>query len=201
MKHQGTNHDDGIFQLICVFGLFNNLSRKNERILGKNFKRKKNVSIVVNKNSDIFHPPVALPAWSDNNFWIFFLGHFSGHPWILFYTERTLKTLSSKTKSKNQVGTSSCLCALPSVPELDGTNENDGSGSCRRALYKASTSDCSSCKSEEQDESGFVDVLAVAMTNVRISEPKRSRVCSPTSPIVEQQHSSNLRANSLCRAF
>lgn len=122
------------------------------------------------------------------------------HPWILFYTERTLKTLSSKTKSKNQVGISSCFCAIPSIPELNGTNKFDGGSSHGIALYTPSASDCSSCKSDGQDESGFVDVLAVAMTNVRISEPKRSRVCSPTSPIVEQ-HSSNMRANSLCRAF
>ncbi|MBA0745943.1 hypothetical protein Gogos_008500 [Gossypium gossypioides] len=62
------------------------------------------------------------------------------------------------------------------------------------------TSLTSSCKSEEQDKNGVVDLLAVAISHVRISEPKRSRLCSPTRPI-EQQCSSNLTVNNLCRAF
>ncbi|KAJ6773416.1 SERINE/THREONINE-PROTEIN KINASE PEPKR2 [Salix purpurea] len=57
-------------------------------------------------------------------------------------------------------------------------------------------SDSLSCRSEEQDECGLVDALAVAISHVKISEPKRSRLCGPTGPI-EQQCSSN----NLCRAF
>ncbi|KHG12529.1 Serine/threonine-protein kinase PEPKR2 [Gossypium arboreum] len=62
------------------------------------------------------------------------------------------------------------------------------------------TSLSSSCKSKEQDKNGVVDLLAVAISHVRISEPKRSRLCSPTRPI-KQQCSSNLTVNNLCRAF
>ncbi|MBA0691814.1 hypothetical protein Goari_009423, partial [Gossypium aridum] len=62
------------------------------------------------------------------------------------------------------------------------------------------TSLSSCCKSEEQDKNGVVDLLAVAISHVRISESKRSRLCSPTRPI-EQQCSSNLTVNNLCRAF
>ncbi|WRX30351.1 hypothetical protein QQP08_023949 [Theobroma cacao] len=119
------------------------------------------------------------------------------HPWILFYTERSLKTLSIKSKSKNQVGPSIQIYSSPgsklSVRRIDG-------GSHSRVPQPVSTSSSSSCESEEQDENGVVDVLAVAISHVRISEPKRSRLCSPTGPI-EQQCSSNLTANNLCRAF
>ncbi|EOY15369.1 hypothetical protein QUC31_000508 [Theobroma cacao] len=119
------------------------------------------------------------------------------HPWILFYTERSLKTLSIKSKSKNQVGPSIQIYSSPgsklSVRRIDG-------GSHSRVPQPVSTSSSSSCGSEEQDENGVVDVLAVAISHVRISEPKRSRLCSPTGPI-EQQCSSNLTANNLCRAF
>ncbi|GLT74430.1 hypothetical protein SLA2020_462300 [Shorea laevis] len=115
------------------------------------------------------------------------------HPWILFYTERTLKTLSIKSKSKNQVvgpsqqllvspGAESKIIKVPGGPPL-------------------LTSDNSSCKSEEQDENELVDALTVAISHVRISEPKRSRLCSPAGPR-EKQHSVNLTANNhLCRAF
>ncbi|MBA0866539.1 hypothetical protein Goshw_022038 [Gossypium schwendimanii] len=62
------------------------------------------------------------------------------------------------------------------------------------------TSLSSCCKSEEQDKNGVVDLLAVAISHVRISESKRSRICSPNRPI-EQQCSPNLTVNNLCRAF
>ncbi|KAL8526830.1 hypothetical protein ACS0TY_015894 [Phlomoides rotata] len=39
---------------------------------------------------------------------------------------------------------------------------------------------------------GLVDVLAVVISRVRISEPKRSRICSPARPI-QQECSSNLK--------
>lgn len=122
----------------------------------------------------------------------------SGHPWILFYTERTLRTLTIKSKLKNQVGVSSRQLAILSGQELvrtkiDGELHGEGSD-----LH--SSSESWSSKSEEQDECDLVDVLAEAISNVRISEPKRSRLCGPTGPI-EQQCSSNMTANNLCRAF
>ncbi|KAJ6411895.1 hypothetical protein OIU84_005043 [Salix udensis] len=70
-----------------------------------------------------------------------------------------------------------------------------GAGSSEEDLNQH-PSDSLSCKSEEQDECGLVDALAVAISHVKISEPKRSRLCGPTGPI-EQQCSSN----NLCRAF
>ncbi|XVF64854.1 hypothetical protein PTKIN_Ptkin09bG0199900 [Pterospermum kingtungense] len=119
------------------------------------------------------------------------------HPWILFYTECSLKTLSIKSKSKNRVVPSfqitNSLASKLSVRRIDGDSHS-------YSPLLVSTSNSSSCKSEEQDENGVVDALAVAISRVRISEPKRSRLCSPTGPI-EQHCSSNLTANNLCRVF
>jgi hypothetical protein len=120
---------------------------------------------------------------------------FSGHPWILFYTERTLKTLSIRSKTKNQGAATSCQPANALV----SPGNQVGAGSSEEDLSQH-PSDSLSCKSEEQDECGLVDALAVAISHVKISEPKRSRLCGPTGPI-EQQCSSNITANNLCRAF
>ncbi|CAF2259070.1 hypothetical protein BRARA_H02644 [Brassica rapa] len=115
------------------------------------------------------------------------------HPWILFYTDRTLKTMCIKSKHKGQAG------PPPPCLQIRSLNVN------RTNIEKKTTSDSFSNteEKEEEDESGVVDVLVVAISNVRISEPKRIRVCSPTNiPPIEQQHSSNLTAtNTLCRAF
>ncbi|KAL3593078.1 hypothetical protein D5086_011718 [Populus alba] len=119
------------------------------------------------------------------------------HPWILFYTERTLKTLSIRSKTKNQGAATSCQPA--NALALVSPGNRVGVGSSEEDLSQ-NPSDSLSCKSEEQDECGLVDALAVAISHVKISEPKRSRLCGPTGPI-EQQCSSNITANNLCRAF
>ncbi|KAH1065397.1 hypothetical protein J1N35_030384 [Gossypium stocksii] len=120
------------------------------------------------------------------------------HPWILFYTKRSLKTLSIKSKWKNQVGSSIQISNSPGSESSMISRINGVSHS--QVPQQVLTSLSSSCKSEEQDKNGVVDLLAVAISHVRISEPKRSRLCSTTRPI-EQQCSSNLRVNHLCRAF
>ncbi|KAA8528331.1 hypothetical protein F0562_035686 [Nyssa sinensis] len=123
------------------------------------------------------------------------------HPWILFYTERTLRTLSIKSKLKNPSGTPPQLLATPKTIETVGKRIlGSGSPSSGSGSGSVSSSGSSVCESKEQDDCGLVDVLAVAISNVRISEPKRSRLCCPTSPIREQR-SSNLKANNLCKAF
>ena len=105
----------------------------------------------------------------------------------------TLKTMCIKSKHKGQAG------PPPPCLQIRSLNVN------RTNIEKKTTSDSFSNteEKEEEDESGVVDVLVVAISNVRISEPKRIRVCSPTNiPPIEQQHSSNLTAtNTLCRAF
>ncbi|XP_010520772.1 PREDICTED: serine/threonine-protein kinase PEPKR2 [Tarenaya hassleriana] len=122
------------------------------------------------------------------------------HPWILFYTDRTLKTLCIKSKHKNQAGSPLCLLRSSSKTfDLDGTDPIS-STSFRVNSLPLSPSGNSDSNTQEEDESGFVDVLVAAIADVRISEPKRSRICGPNGPI-EQQHSSNLTANTLCRAF
>lgn len=103
------------------------------------------------------------------------------HPWILFYTECPSKALPIKSKVRNNVTKHKIevqrIGVISSSPFMEGL----------------------SCKSEEQDACGFVDALAVAISRVRISEPKRSRICDPGSPI-QQQCSSNIKT-SLCTAF
>ncbi|KAL4589965.1 hypothetical protein LXL04_002878 [Taraxacum kok-saghyz] len=104
------------------------------------------------------------------------------HPWIIFYTERNLKSLSFKSKSKQQHMITASLVESSSRKKmvmLDGLT---------------TTAACStSTVSEEQDECGLV----VAISHVRISEPKRSRLCVPTSPITEHCSSTT---NNLCKA-
>lgn len=55
-------------------------------------------------------------------------------------------------------------------------------------------------KTGEQDNRGLVDALAIAISRVRISEPERSRLCTPTIPI-QQDYTSNMKAYNLCTAF
>ncbi|KAI5667923.1 hypothetical protein M9H77_17776 [Catharanthus roseus] len=112
------------------------------------------------------------------------------HPWILFYTERTLPF---KLKPG---GASSLVSASISRPQPDtriSRIPNPGTSS-------AFSSQTDSKDSVEQDDSSLVDALSVAISHVRISEPKRSRLCGPSSPICEQC-SSNMTPNNLCKAF
>ncbi|KAK4800860.1 hypothetical protein SAY86_021347 [Trapa natans] len=122
------------------------------------------------------------------------------HPWILFYTDRTLKTVSIKSRAKNNGGTTSLQAPTPFLRSRSPVNLIENDSTNEKITQLSSAHSIQSCKSEEPDECGFIDALAVAVSHVRISEPKRSRICSPTGPI-EQQHSSNLRSNTLCKAF
>jgi len=111
---------------------------------------------------------------------------------MLFYTAHSLTMLPIKSRLKNQIGaTTQPLVAVPE-PGLGGNRIDNYS------LSEGSFSE--SCTSDDQDECVLIDVLASAISHVRISEPKRSRVCGPTGPIV-QQGSSNMKPNNLCKAF
>lgn len=77
-----------------------------------------------------------------------------------------------------------------------GNKLDDGShGEITSSISSSESSD-----SGEEDDSVLIDVLASAISHVRISEPKRSRLCGPTGPM-DQQGSSNMNANNLCKAF
>jgi len=102
-----------------------------------------------------------------------------GHPWVVFYTECPLKVVAANLCLTNKI-------IAPKIPWDRHKPECD------------SLSD-SSRRSEDQDECGLVDALTAAITRVRISEPKRSRLCSPAITI-QQECSSNLK-NNLCTAF
>jgi len=83
------------------------------------------------------------------------------HPWVLFYTD-----CPQKAEFSNLWGTNKT--AAPMIHQ-----EIVRFGYC-----ESSSSKSSSDNSEERDECGIVDALATAITQVRISEPKRSRLFS-----------------------
>lgn len=116
---------------------------------------------------------------------------FSGHPWISFYTEPTLKTITIKPKVQNTLKQTTFLRGAES--------ERNRLISCN-TLSEDSSPTLASGGSTEGEDCGLVDVLAVAISRVTISEPKRSRLCSPARPI-EQECSSNLKTGNLCTAF
>ncbi|XP_065869905.1 serine/threonine-protein kinase PEPKR2-like [Euphorbia lathyris] len=100
------------------------------------------------------------------------------HPWILFYTEPTLKGLTFKSKFRNHVTlTSRKLTAAAGVEESGDTR----------------------IRSDERD-CELADVLAQAISHMRISEPRRNRLCVGTS-LIRQECFSNIKLNNLCTAF
>ncbi|XVF01527.1 hypothetical protein REPUB_Repub04eG0096500 [Reevesia pubescens] len=120
------------------------------------------------------------------------------HPWILFHTEATLEMVDFKTKMRNHGRlTSQQLTVLPGV--VSKRSKLIPSGFLNDDSFLFLSSDSSSTRSEVQD-CVLVDALTVAISHVRISEPKRTRVCGPTGP-VQQQCSSNIKVNNLCTAF
>ncbi|KAI5654967.1 hypothetical protein M9H77_32154 [Catharanthus roseus] len=110
------------------------------------------------------------------------------HPWILFYTERTLPF---KLKSRHPGAASNLISASIS------TLQPDTSIIPCIPTSSASSSQTDSKDSVEQDDSSFVDALSVAISHVRISELKRIRLCDAT----REQCSSNMNPNNLCKAF
>uniref|UniRef100_A0A3N7F4L7 Uncharacterized protein n=1 Tax=Populus trichocarpa TaxID=3694 RepID=A0A3N7F4L7_POPTR len=87
------------------------------------------------------------------------------HPWILFYTELTFKTLSIRSKTKNQGAATSCQLANALVFVSPGNQV--GVGSPEEDLNQH-PSDSLSCMSEEHGECGLVDALAVAISHVYV---------------------------------
>ncbi|XP_009799832.1 serine/threonine-protein kinase PEPKR2 [Nicotiana sylvestris] len=121
------------------------------------------------------------------------------HPWMLFYTERTLKPVSVRLKPKHFSGTPSQIPTATSRLESDGKKRCSKFNTGETKVLRCENLNRESGEFEESDDSGLVDVLAAAILHCRISEPKRSRLCVTSSPIREQC-SSNLKS-SLCKAF
>jgi calcium-dependent protein kinase len=123
---------------------------------------------------------------------------FAGHPWILFYTEPTRKELTQKPKFQDHATLTSQQLTVTTRLESERYRIT-ASGFLSDDSSLILSSDGSRSRLEEQD-CGLVDALTVAISRVRISEPKRSRLCWPTSPI-RQECSSNIKINNLCTAF
>ncbi|CAN6465768.1 unnamed protein product [Victoria cruziana] len=141
------------------------------------------------------------------------------HPWILFYTEDSLKPLSFKSEIRDQgktlVGSVSLSKPISFDPKIRNRGQchqqletSDAVERRRCGIYGSSAeaidasdevypSETDNQRVEEQD-CGLVDALAVAISRVRISEPKRTRVCGPFP--IQPGCSSNMKSN-LCTAF
>nr|GMD02820.1 serine/threonine-protein kinase PEPKR2-like [Ipomoea batatas] len=83
---------------------------------------------------------------------------------------------------------------------VHGSESERNSLTANRSFNDDSVSTPPSGKLLEGEESSLVDVLAMAISRVKISEPKRSRLCSPARQI-EQECTSNIKVNHLCTAF
>ncbi|XP_048492040.1 serine/threonine-protein kinase PEPKR2 isoform X2 [Beta vulgaris subsp. vulgaris] len=118
------------------------------------------------------------------------------HPWILFYADPPLKTLTYKsTPSKSRRMT---LRDVTVENGSDTENKKDKSiGSHQDDSDSNLLTISSSAKFEE--DSGLVDALAVAVSCMNITETKRIRLCIPPTSI-SHDCSSNIKPN-LCTAF
>lgn len=117
------------------------------------------------------------------------------HPWIMFYANPPLKTLTFKsTPSKSRRMTSSDVTVQE---KTESEKKRDNSVSSHRADSDINSLTSSSSKFEE--DSGLVDALAVAVSCMNITETKRIRLCNPPSSI-SNECSSNIKTN-LCTAF
>ncbi|PWA92641.1 Protein kinase, ATP binding site-containing protein [Artemisia annua] len=112
------------------------------------------------------------------------------HPWILFYTNPSLDSLTFSSKLQT--------CSTLTSQQLTDMIEA-GSMSNINCYNENSTPMLPDTISKDED-SCMVDVLALAISRIRISGPKRSRIYSPTNP-AQQEHSSNITIKSLCKAF
>ncbi|KAL7206052.1 hypothetical protein ACSBR2_018883 [Camellia fascicularis] len=120
------------------------------------------------------------------------------HPWILAHTESTLKTLASKPKMDNHVRLTSRKLTARHAVESERNKVVTSSSLSDDSMLAFSSNN--STKKTEDDNYGFVDALAMEISRMRISEPKRSRLCVPASPI-QQECPSNIKVNNLCTAF
>ncbi|CAN4111951.1 unnamed protein product [Withania somnifera] len=111
------------------------------------------------------------------------------HPWILFYTEPALKNHAKPIKSQ-----------LTATTRIEWERRNLAFCSPSDDDFGSTLTSGSLSKMPEGEETGFIDALTVAVSHMNISEPKRSRICSPARTI-DQECSLNIQANHLCTAF
>lgn len=131
------------------------------------------------------------------------------HPWIMFYTESNIKVRSSSSKRKKHTCTVKDEWS-ESLPSLSPRTRERRTQFINSILTEHGEDESfsgdllSRPKQPEYDiqaagKYDLVDALASAISRIRLSEPKRSRLCTTTYP-VPQQCSSNLKS-SLCTAF
>ncbi|XP_061351972.1 serine/threonine-protein kinase PEPKR2-like [Gastrolobium bilobum] len=113
------------------------------------------------------------------------------HPWISFYTERTLKILPVESKLKHQNGAACHNFVAAPEPRLGRNRMDDGFLNEVSSLSSSSES----CNSEYHNVCVWIDALANAISHVRISEPKRSKLWAV--PIHQQDGSEEFDLESI----
>ncbi|KAL8136522.1 hypothetical protein V2J09_002523 [Rumex salicifolius] len=114
------------------------------------------------------------------------------HPWILFYTQPSLTAMKFKPKVRKSTRATTMRQVTVESSVESVSNHSKPVGSRSNGADQPYLT--GSSKSDE-----LVDVLAVAISHMNISEPKRIRLCNPNTP-TQQKNSSNLKTN-LCTAF
>ncbi|KAL8264763.1 hypothetical protein R6Q59_022893 [Mikania micrantha] len=112
------------------------------------------------------------------------------HPWIIFYTNPTLESLTFTSGQQ----THRTLTSQQLTDMIDMESERSISS------FDENPTPTVPQDITENEDCCMVDVLALAISRVRISGPKRTRIYSPANP-VQQDHSSNITMMSLCTAF
>ncbi|KAL8195203.1 hypothetical protein R6Q57_025606 [Mikania cordata] len=112
------------------------------------------------------------------------------HPWIIFYTNPTLESLTFTSGQQ----THRTLTSQQLTDMIDMESERSFSS------FDENPTPSVPQDITENEDCCMVDVLALAISHVRISGPKRTRIYSPANP-VQQDHSSNITMMSLCTAF
>ncbi|KAJ0935156.1 putative protein kinase CAMK-CDPK family [Helianthus annuus] len=111
------------------------------------------------------------------------------HPWIIFYTNPTLESLTFSSRPQlHMTLTSQQLADMIEVESERSINSFDENSPPMSPQDITEDEDCH-----------MVDVLALAISRVRISGPKRSRIFSPANAV--QQERSSITMKSLCTAF
>jgi hypothetical protein len=136
----------------------------------------------------------------------------AGHPWIKFYIESNVKVPASMSKRKKRIlavkGDWLEECPLPlspckrerraqftnSVPTEYGEDE-----SFYGRLQSLPHPKQAELDIQAAGKYDLVDALAAAISQTRLSEPEKSRLCVPACP-TPLQFPSNLKS-SLCTAF
>lgn len=114
-----------------------------------------------------------------------------GDPWIIFHTEHLFRPFSTKSKAKPR--------SVAPHEQVTGNSHGDASRvtiSKNSSVPYPSSTACVTSSTEGNGTCDLLEALTAAISQVSISERKRTRLCVETTPLQQQ-----FSANSLCKAF